>query len=1123
MAMFLNGLEETPYTGWTFSGMASCGHRLFLSGGGLALECNDATGWTGGHGSGYFGRLRYTATGIDAYTFTPGSAYFDIRIDADGQGTFTQNQVTVLFPASKYIYAQWQLGTNTRFTHTGGVNNWTGGYGPATTPASIRISNLGDSYLVYFLDPTTNTWTVCNSGTPVTGLAYGTANGMQLALTTTGLLYYDNIRNVVPTVTSGTATSPVLDTVDGFRGLGWITDAGQAGITGTVTVQYKTSADNVTWTGWTTATAWAPIMPSASNRYVQVQVSITGGSTTSASPEVGPILVNGSLDQTSSTILFKRHAASLMMHSSSSYFLGFTQVPSSALSWWNRSGLGVGRWLGVNGDTFSWHGTTQDAQSNTLAKAYVAGMDASVTANGGSQQQQVESANYGLPGVWEARSVLLPSSSQLITTAQKQTWTKKTNDWISSYNSTNWRSFGAVNRQCLKALHAYDALATTDTWTESTTAASSSSVWADSDSNGEISGIAAAMAPEGALNDDGGHRGDIYTSVMIANLSEVLRINPTFDSGGGYNAAMINGWQQSLVRNSSDMPDTAGNLARVGRSLNSHSPCETARAAILTSELLGSGYGIAREIATRTTWDYLRCKWYPGFDISPVAANILSPAGTTLTTSTVEVECPQWVSYFGLCATAPTSFFSAAPYGILTDVSAAHPGWGVAIARGDDSTYPQVSSAVAIYDNGAAGASYFPGYQTGRVIADGFGSNVGVNNTYQPSQQASGFYWVDSSQASGSNLTILVDSSTSTAWQCGKAAVSYRTGTPRYYTSSSGYNSDTGATQSEIYWLRGRHVVCCAKLSTVDTRTANNFGFASPPVPLASGASLQNTAATTTTAYGEGAVEAQQRSSILSVFCQGLTANMQGSGVPRVGTAFIAAQANQLNRDWYAGSGVDCTSTTATAANVTPIYAVVDFAFAYGSMTAATEAGRISSFSQVGDVNTFNFGNADGTTDNVYLAFAGQTNPTVGAYAVTGTIKAFSGESAAAKWWGCDSCTLVKFSGVNQAALASAGNLSLNKLSTTMTRVKTAGSNTTLYAAALPSGTWTVYARSWDGTTVDVTSSCTVTAGTSVVIPSSVVSSYAYGGLAVFDITGTSGGGGTNTDIPVIIMAGRAV
>ena len=36
MAMFLNGLEENPnqWSGWTFSGIAKCGHHLYLSGGG---------------------------------------------------------------------------------------------------------------------------------------------------------------------------------------------------------------------------------------------------------------------------------------------------------------------------------------------------------------------------------------------------------------------------------------------------------------------------------------------------------------------------------------------------------------------------------------------------------------------------------------------------------------------------------------------------------------------------------------------------------------------------------------------------------------------------------------------------------------------------------------------------------------------------------------------------------------------------------------------------------------------------------------------------------------------------------------------------------------------------------
>jgi hypothetical protein len=94
----------------------------------------------------------------------------------------------------------------------------------------------------------------------------------------------------------------------------------------------------------------------------------------------------------------------------------------------------------------------------------------------------------------------------------------------------------------------------------------------------------------------------------------------------------------------------------------------------------------------------------------------------------------------------------------------------------------------------------------------------------------------------------------------------------------------------------------------------------------------------------------------------------------------------------------------------------------------------------------------------------------------------------------------VKFGGVNQGALATAGNLAINKLSGATTRVWTSGSNTTLYSAALPSGSWKVWANAWDGTQTDVTGACTIVAGTSLVIPSATVATYAYGGLASFDV-----------------------
>jgi hypothetical protein len=57
----------------------------------------------------------------------------------------------------------------------------------------------------------------------------------------------------------------------------------------------------------------------------------------------------------------------------------------------------------------------------------------------------------------------------------------------------------------------------------------------------------------------------------------------------------------------------------------------------------------------------------------------------------------------------------------------------------------------------------------------------------------------------------------------------------------------------------------------------------------------------------------------------------------------------------------------------------------------------------------------------------------------------------------------------------------------------------------LPSGSWKVWANAWDGTQTDITGACTITGGTSVLIPSAIVASYAYGGLATFDVGQTAG------------------
>jgi hypothetical protein len=160
----------------------------------------------------------------------------------------------------------------------------------------------------------------------------------------------------------------------------------------------------------------------------------------------------------------------------------------------------------------------------------------------------------------------------------------------------------------------------------------------------------------------------------------------------------------------------------------------------------------------------------------------------------------------------------------------------------------------------------------------------------------------------------------------------------------------------------------------------------------------------------------------------------------------------------------------------------------------------IGSFSQSSDVVTFTY-DPSGTPELVYLGLAAQnlSGQAVGSYAITGaSVKAFAGKSSSPDWFGGGGVTLITYGGANLAALVSAGNISVQKSSNVLSTAKwDAGSNLTLYPNALPNGFNKVYVLDWDGTAVEITSSCTITAGVSVVVPTSAVSNYSFGTVSL--------------------------
>ncbi len=314
MAQFYAGLEETPYDGWTLSGLVACGPRLLLTCpvDGLA----STTGWTAATGSlptVEANRFKWAgAAGNTTGTAVTVSGDFDLRCDVD--------VVTRDAGGARVFRMIATLGSNNvsialtnaavQLLTTGASVAATVAQSPLT--AAYRLTRVGNLFTAYYRlsADSPGVWNSVGSTTQ----SYQSSGTVGLiAASGTYKIYTDSLRNALPSATSGTATSPVMDTVDGLRGLGWFSDWGG---TGTVLVEYRVGDSSAACSAATyaTATNWADISPGAGNRYVQVRLTVSGGSTSAASPEVGPILVNGSLSQANAVLLFNRMAACYARH-----------------------------------------------------------------------------------------------------------------------------------------------------------------------------------------------------------------------------------------------------------------------------------------------------------------------------------------------------------------------------------------------------------------------------------------------------------------------------------------------------------------------------------------------------------------------------------------------------------------------------------------------------------------------------------------------------------------------------------------------------------------------------------------------------------------------------------------
>ncbi len=1095
MAMFLNGWEESPnqYTGWTLSGIAQCGHHLYLSGGGQDTLASTAA-WTLRNGSlptVESNRFKYTTRSDIKTTSNLPNGNFDLRFDWDSviaptdagaASNVVSHCMALDYAGANFILLQL---TSPSFSATlqSSTGNASGVAIGGLRHGTLRLNRTGNVFTGYLLNPFTNAWT--NLGTLTKAfatLATDIVIGTISTSTTVGKGYNQYLRNVVPTVTTGTATSPVMDTVDGLRGIGWFVDSGG---TGTVLMEYRfgQTSGACSAASYQTATSFLPIVPSAGNRYVQVRLTISGGSTTLPSPEVGPILVNGSIDQATTSLLFKRLVTSFTRHSNTLYQVCMDEQQIYKTCVWSRAALGVGRWVTANNRNLTFEGTTWD-----LGDYAVQGLVNSITGpNGylGTNQVQVEAAYTLLPGLVAGWSVF----GSILTSQQKTDLTSSINTWISQHPALNWNGFAITNRLAMTALWNLDGSHTSGQW-DSTVAGVP---YTDADCATYVTNLSNGYIGQGAFNDQPGHNDDTYSVAIGLQNGLILGIKPTFTS-----AATLIDWLQQVDRTFRQIctPEGVGSLH--GRSVGGDDAVGQAQLNFSCAETASGRYDTARELLTNGVWYLLRYCFQFGPDFFTFTltrqSNVLSIEGY----GSNALSNGEMISAFGMFATnsalytLPPSSYPGEEAGAAIWVG---PTTGIAYGGGVND--PQLQSHGTSYDAGG-GSGYQSKYPM-RIGADHFGQNTGIGSDNAPCPQNGFFYYTDSSLSAG-NKCSLQKPTTAEAIHTGRGVVIWRSGTPWQFsaTVSTGTNA-AGVTATEATYLRGHHAVAVAKVALVaDGRTMSNFGFASPPIPLANGDSLNNTATTTAYAYAEAPATYQE---ILSVIVTGITSNMQGAGVPRTGTAFLLA-ANQINRMNYGGAGVDLLNASATPSGT--VYAAADFAFSHAAMTAATETAYVGSFSQVGDVITFTFdANAVVASENVYIGMSAQnlSGQAIGSYSVTGSaVKAFVGKSSAADWWGGGDLTSVSFSSVLQATLGTAGNLSIYKISSTTTQVRADQGDVTLYAACLPTNFALVYAYDVFDSLIDITSLCTVTSGVSVVIPSGVVTTYSFG-IARFNVT----------------------
>ncbi len=1072
MAQFYNGLEETAWTGWTLTNVVASGPRLLLTCPVNGLS--STTGWTLNSGVAptvESGRFKW---GGSAASYTAPSAMnvsgdFDLRVDLDvvtRGGAVRYNRLGVTLGANSVSVSISATGFELLITSS--VNVGTLAVEPMA--ATLRLARAGNVFTAYYksLSDPPGTWTTIGTTTQGTYQSTGTVFINEAA--GTYKVYNDNLRQVIPSQTSGTAESPVMDTADGFCGVGWFSDYGG---TGTILVEYRAGATSGACSAATyqAATNWLAITPGAGNRYVQVRLTISSGSTSAASPEVGPILVNGSISQANLQLLLNRAVTSACRHTDSNNRLAALEPASGTAPYtvyWSRFGLGVAALCnGLSSTSLTFEGTTF-----AFAQQFIDGFDRTQTDMAADEQLNVEAAVFALPGIWAAKASLVP----LISGARKTTWKGNIGTQSAAAPSNNHLAFSTSNYAHLDALNTYDG----GNWT----------AYADAALDTPYNALHAFYKGAGAFDDNANHY-DSYQFNATEVLGHVATVRPA------YNAASILAWLTGTRRNATQITDPDGETIYTGRSVTCTQRGDGGRMAASAARAYATGYDAVRELHGRLVWQTLRRSYLHGFDL------FLAPAYREGNLASIEgygsrgLVLGNWASFLGYLA-YDANFPAGA--GTFTQQSAnvwAWPEAGIATVLGSSSADGvQIQLHAKSSDTTLGATSYYASKYMTRAAASRFGQNVGDDANRQTSPAGMGVVFTSSALSSG-NKCFLGDAGTAAVYHLGRSAAAWRSNASSRQGSATVSLTATGPAVTEIFYACRNHYVVLSKVAA-GAATLSNAHVVSPPIPLPAASALTNPATNTsgsTWAYGESA------SADLSVFVRGVSSNLD---TPTATTDYLA-DASQINRFNNAGQSVGVSCSTTPTGNV---YFAADVALSHGTMTASTEATWLTNYSQVGDVVTFT-ADSNGTPENVYLALVAQnlSGQTIGSYAVTGgSVTCFSGKSSAADWCGGQGVTLIKFGGANAVALASAGNVAYHRATTLLTRVFwDGGSNLTLYPPSWPAGLATVYAIDWNGSRVDITSSCTLTAGTSLVVPTSAVSAYDFG-LVTLELVGNGSG-----------------